>query len=62
MTSTLEQCFKVDESQEGLVTLTFDVPGEKMNTFSMQALTELEEIIQLLAQKKRHQSVVDTQR
>lgn len=45
----MSRAFHLERSKEGIATLIFDVPEEKMNTFSLETLEELEHYLDSLA-------------
>ena len=44
--------FRLEVGDEGLATLTFDLPGRKANVFTRQALAELEAVVGGLAERR----------
>ncbi|MEI8365670.1 MAG: 3-hydroxyacyl-CoA dehydrogenase NAD-binding domain-containing protein [Parachlamydiaceae bacterium] len=49
----MEQAFKLSVDNEGVARLVFDLPGEKVNKFSMPVLEELEKHLDAMATDKR---------
>jgi 3-hydroxyacyl-CoA dehydrogenase / enoyl-CoA hydratase / 3-hydroxybutyryl-CoA epimerase len=52
--------FQFNQGQEGIANLVFDLPGEKVNKLSLPVLLELEQILDLVAQKNDIKALVIT--
>ncbi|MBB65637.1 MAG: fatty-acid oxidation protein subunit alpha [Waddliaceae bacterium] len=45
----MKKAFSMDKNEQGIATLTFDLPDEKVNTLSLDTMNELEELIDLMS-------------
>lgn len=54
----MESAFKFSIDPEGIARLVFDIPGEKVNTFSLPVLEELEAILDEIARNRKIRALV----